>query len=164
MFGAARIGANRYGNSLICNGMSLRLSAHLWELNTEGAIVIARADIDGELNCRKAHLGTDHSGNSLVAPGARVRGAVYLNDGFNAQGAIWLAGMNIGGQFRCDGARLGIDANRNSIIGDGMRTEGERASRCSGGNCLHCCGDSTATRGRDIGIAELPWRQARRRP
>ena len=78
----------------------------------------------GELICRTAYFGANASGNSLEAPGARVRGAAYLDGGFSAQGAIWLAGATIGGQLRCDSAHVGTDTNRRSLICDGMRIGG----------------------------------------
>ena len=124
MFGAARIGADEKGDSLVCNGMNLRLSAHLPELNTEGAVVLARADIGGELICREAHFGANTFGNSLRAPGARIRGAVHLTKGFSSKGTIWLAGASVGGQFRCDSAHIGADSSGNSLIFDGMRIGG----------------------------------------
>ena len=67
MFGKAKIGINAAGNSLICNGMNLRLSAHLWEAITQGAVILDRADIGGELNCRRAVLGSNNAGCSIVA-------------------------------------------------------------------------------------------------
>ena len=124
MFGAARVGANAKGDSLICNGMNLRLSAHLWELASQGAVVLDRADIGGELNCRRAQLGANKAGCSLAAEATTVRGAMHFEDGFRAAGAIWLNGASIGGQVRCDAAHIGADDNDNSLICDGMRTGG----------------------------------------
>ena len=124
MFGRARIGAAENGNSLACNGMNLRLSAHLWELKTHGAVILNRADIGGELNARRAQLGANKAGFSLAAEATTVRGAVHLEGGFRASGTISLSGANIGGQVRCDAARLGADTDGNSLICDGMRTGG----------------------------------------
>ena len=122
-FGRAQVGIDANGDSLICNGMNVRLSAHLWELVLQGAVSLNRADIGGELNCRKAMLGANKTGYSLVAEGVTVRGAAHFEE-FRAGGAVRLSGANIGGQVRCDAARLGADGNGNSLICDGMRTGG----------------------------------------
>jgi hypothetical protein len=133
MFGRARIGAAENGNSLACNGMNLRLSAHLWELTTNGAVILNRADIGGELNVRRAHLGANKAGFSLAAEATTVRGAVHLEEGLTARGAISLSGATIGGQVRCDAARVGTDPNGNSLICDGLRTGGSVNLDATGG-------------------------------
>ena len=122
MFRGAKIGADTHGDSLVCNGMTLRLSAHLRDFTTSGAVRLTRAEIGGELICRDAHLGANQFGNSIAATGLRVRGSAYLEGGFSTQGAVWLSGANIGGQLRCDSAHIGADVNGNSLICDGIRT------------------------------------------
>lgn len=121
----AQLGANQDGNSLICNGMNVRLSVHLGEgFAPKGAVMLPRVNIGGELICPDGHLGANKLGISLGAPGLRVGGAVYLDRKFSAQGAVWLTGANIGGQLRCDSAHIGTDADGNSMVCDGLRTGG----------------------------------------
>jgi hypothetical protein len=120
----AWIGADEHGESLICNGLDLRLSAHLEGLATDGALILDRAEVGGDVICRGVDIGANDSGISLSGPGARVRGAIYLDSDSVTQGALALAGATIGGQLRCVGARLGADANGDSLIGDGLRTSG----------------------------------------
>jgi hypothetical protein len=125
LFFGARVGADEDGNSLVCNGMSLRLSAHLRDgFRTDGCVVMSRADIGGDVIIRSADIGVNAFGTSVYAPRARVGGAVDFSEDFTAQGAVQFSNSRIGGQFRCSSARLGTDGHGNSLVCDGMRTGG----------------------------------------
>jgi hypothetical protein len=110
MFGGARIGAAENGNSLVCNGMNLRLSAHLWDLTTDGDA---------------ARIGTDPNGNSLICDGIRTGGSVDLDAtagaAFTADGAVRLAGAQITGSLSCRDARLGVNHDQNSLEADEIK-------------------------------------------
>jgi hypothetical protein len=75
-----------------------------------GAVRLAGAQIDGQLDCTGAKL-CNYSGPALHAPHLEVGQDMYLTDGFTATGsgrggAVNLALGRVGGQLDCTGAKL----------------------------------------------------------
>ncbi len=68
--------------------------------------------------------------SSISADGARVKGNVFLHDGFRAEGAVRLLGAQIGGQLSCSGGTFtnppqeGMDASGDALFADGAVVNG----------------------------------------
>lgn len=121
----AAVSADGRGRSMLCAGMNVRLTVHLSEgFTADGAVIMQRSVIGGELNCRDAHLGMrQQDWISLDARGIRVTGAAFFGR-LLAEGSVSLSGASIGGQVSCDGASIGADEDENSLLCDGMRAGG----------------------------------------
>ena len=121
----SQLGINGSGNSLIANGLNVRLSVQLSAgFTAVGAIHLPRAEIGGQLNLGGAQLGSDGNKDSVDGRGMTVAGSVYLDRGFATQGAVRLSAARVSGQLRCDSARIGANDEGNSLIGDVVRVYG----------------------------------------
>jgi hypothetical protein len=121
----SRLGVNGPGNSLIADGLNVRLSVQLSAgFKAAGAVRLPRAEIGGQLNLGGAQLGANENKDSVDGRGMTVTGSVYLDRGFAAHGAVRLSAARVSGQLRCDSARIGANEQGNSLIGDAVRVHG----------------------------------------
>jgi hypothetical protein len=133
------MGANGYGNSIIADELKVSLALLLENgFTAQGSIRIAGADIGGQFRLSSAEInGSDKAGYSVVADGARISGAAYLDDGFRAAGAIGLPGAEVSGLLSLAGARLGATGlDRLTFAGDGLKVGRDlvlRNADCAGG-------------------------------
>jgi hypothetical protein len=120
----AQVGANTDGSALVADELQVNVAVLLDSgFAASGAVRMAGADITGQLRCRGGQIsGTDPEGNSLIAPGMRVGGSAYLDEGFAAAGGIDLSGADIGGSLSLTAAHVGANQSRCALAGDGLRT------------------------------------------
>ncbi len=72
---------------------------------SRGGVVLAGAQIDGDLDCSSATFIND-TADALVAINTVVKGDVFLRDGFHSVGKVDLAGAQIGGSLDCTKAEF----------------------------------------------------------
>ena len=96
--GARLTGGDGDGNALVADGLKVSGVVFLrGGFTAAGAVRLPGADITGQLGCTGARLtGTDSDGNTLVADGMKVSGAVFLDGEFSAAGTISLASAHVG--------------------------------------------------------------------
>lgn len=85
---------------------------------TSGSVWLTGAQIGGVLSFRRAHLGSDARGRSIVADRLSLAGSLYLRT--IRSGSVELTGAKIGGTLTARGATLGRNNERRSLIGDRM--------------------------------------------
>jgi hypothetical protein len=82
----------------------------LWMSRAKGLTGLLKCRFDHGLEAMQAQFEIlNLSGSDLPAlnaPGARVAGDVFLNNGFHANGEVILSGAEIGGQLSCTGGRF----------------------------------------------------------
>ena len=92
------------------------------------------AEIGGNLDCKNGKF-RNKDGEALAADGVKVKGAVFLSDGFEAEGEVRIVGAEIGGDLVCergkfrnkDGEALTADrvtVKRSVYLRDGFEAEG----------------------------------------
>ncbi len=103
-------------------------------------VVLSGADIGGQVSLSGAVLsGADSYGNALDAEAMKVRGAVFMEEGFRCEnGAIRLSGADIGGVVLLSGAVLcGTNHVGHALVADGMKVGGsvfmQEGFRCENG-------------------------------
>ncbi len=100
-----------------------------------------------------------HTG-PIKADGLKVKGGVFLDDGFRASGEVCLLGATIGGSLDCSNGHLispengalvadGLKVERNVFLRDGFEAEGEvRLSGATIGGQVDCSGGQFINRNR----------------
>lgn len=91
-----------------------------------GTVRLLGANIAGQLCCNGAVMtATSGSDEALIADGATIDGAVFLN-GLKATGAVRLLGANITGQLSCRGATITANPNGgDALIADRVTVGGD---------------------------------------
>ncbi len=138
------------GKALSADRMKVTGSVFLRDgFHAEGEVRLLGAEIGGDLNCVRgtfknpAQKDVEGSGDALSADGIKVRGDVFLNDGFHAEGEVRLLGAEIGGVLACvrgtiknpaqkdvPGSGIALNADAIKVTGgvflnDGFSAEGE---------------------------------------
>ena len=116
-------------DALTADGMKVGGNVNFDDVVTAGGTVrLIRADITGQLFCRRAHLnGTDPNGNALAAARMKVGGNVHF-DGFTAAGTVRLTGADITGWLECRDAQLKCrDQPGYALYARGVRVGGDPA-------------------------------------
>ncbi|MCC5987238.1 MAG: hypothetical protein JJT95_06110 [Pararhodobacter sp.] len=121
---------------LLAMGMQATGSVFLRDgFEAEGEVYLTHATIGGQLACDggsfKAAKGEQgrRTGPALNAEGARVKGGVFLNDGFNSEGEVSLSSATIGGQLACDGGNFkAAKDERGNLIGLALSAHSARVT------------------------------------
>jgi len=149
----SRLGTNRAGNALVCDGMRAGRNLLIDDATFDGGIRVAGAIIGDSFACRGTRLGVNVDKCSLVAIRLKTSGDVLL-DRLLSAGAVLVPGADIGGRLCCRGAKLeGCDADGNALTADGARIGGSvfvserfttagavQISHATIGGSLHCSG------------------------
>ena len=121
---------NPKGNAIVAEGAEIKGSVFLDDgFQAQGQVSFAGATIGGTFQCRKGifeNPGKDKNGkdkHAILAQGAEIKGAVFLDDGFKAQGQVSFAGATIGRVFQCS---KGIFENPkgNAILAESAEIKG----------------------------------------
>ncbi|RKE85661.1 hypothetical protein [Rhizobium sp. AG855] len=92
------------GIALHLGSASIGAHAFLDETNIFGELFFTRAEIGGQLSCKKASV-TAKERNALSAECAIIKGGVFLRD-MKSYGTLSFSGAEIGGQFSCQSGRF----------------------------------------------------------
>lgn len=105
-------GRNQKGSALHAERITVGSQVYLDQgFRADGAIYLLGARINGNLECRGAHVGSGNNGHALYAERMTVGGDVYLDSypgqrSFTADGTVYLLSAEIGGVLSCRGAQL----------------------------------------------------------
>lgn len=102
---------------IFADGVTIHGPLILRHIHSESEIRLSGAQIESILDCSGAKLNA--KGEALIADGAKIRGEVSLEDGFESEGTIRLPSAEITGQLKCSGAKL--RAKGNALIADGAQ-------------------------------------------
>jgi len=72
---------------------------------SEGGVKLARATIDGDLDCVNAQF-SNAEGSAFNADGMKIEGSVFLSRGFKAEGEVNLIAITIRGDLNCRGGQF----------------------------------------------------------
>lgn len=102
----------------------LRTSGSLLMKNVKvtGLVSLLNADIGGDLVCAGAEF-NNSKGYAFCADGLKVKGSVFLSDGFKANGEVRLLDGDIGGMLNCVGAKL-ENSEGIALNADGLKVNG----------------------------------------
>jgi len=104
-----KTGPDTWGRALNAQGVTVRASLYLRNLIATGTVVVAGAQIVGQLSCTGAKLdvktGPDTWGRALSAQGVTVGESLFLSN-LTATGTVDVNAAHIDGQLDCTGASL----------------------------------------------------------
>jgi hypothetical protein len=119
------------------DGLSVKGYIFLSEgFTAEGEVRLPGAQIGGDLDCSHGRFNNPPqkdvaaSGKALIADGANVKGAVFLNDHFTAEGQVRLLGAEIGNNLDCSGGTFNnppqkdLAVSGKALIADGAIVRG----------------------------------------
>jgi hypothetical protein len=125
------------GKALSADGAVIKGGVYLTKgFRALGEVRLPGAEIGNQLDCSSAilenppHKGVADSGVALLADRAKIKGAVFLSEGFRAKGKIWLPGAQIGSNFQCGGGtfdnspQAGVTASDAALTLDGASIDG----------------------------------------
>jgi len=111
------------GDALSADRMKVKGSVFLRNgFSAEGEVRLLGAEIGGDLDCERgtfknaAQKGVEGSGEALNADRMKVKGSVFLNNGFRSEGEVRLLGAEIGGDLSCRGGGFTIVSAHTAVI------------------------------------------------
>jgi hypothetical protein len=115
--------ADRDGDALVADGLKVEGQLYVGcGFTAAGAVRLPGADITRHVILCGAQLtSANTNGNALDADGVKVKGNLFLGDGFAAAGAVRFSGADIAGQVSLGGARLTSDHDGDALIAERLK-------------------------------------------
>jgi hypothetical protein len=123
--GAARMAADRDGQSLTAIDVKVNGDVNLQQLTADGCVYLSGAQIGGSVIGTGARLAGDANGTALACDMIRCdRGALLLEGLVTSGGSVSLVSADIAADVSLSGARLSADRDGNSLIGVRLKARG----------------------------------------